>query len=729
MTKHDSNLSRRGFVKGAGGLTFAFALSGPLMGATTALAQQSGRINAFITIATDGTITITSPAIEMGQGVNTSLPLTIAEELDAEWSKVKIVQAPVDPAYNHPVLQSQLIVASLTTRGYWVPVRTAAAQARRVLLDAAAERWSVPVSELTTEPSTVVHAASNRKMSYGEIAGFAKVPEKMPEIKPENLKPAAQYRLLGKDMPRIDVPAKSSGKQDYAIDVDVPNMLYGTLARQPVRGAGPVSFNHEEIKAQPGIVDVIVLNHGIGIIGRSIDAVFAARAKLKPQWRDAPGMSVDSERNLREYAAHARDLSRKGVVGRTTGDANAAIAGAAKVHSGEYTTDYVYHAQMAPHAAVASVSRGGVEIWAGTQWATKSRDEAAKAAGVPPDKVVFHHMQMGGSYGRDAFVDYVIDAVLLSKSVNRPVKMIQSREDDLANGRFRPMTAQRVDVGLDHDSKIVGWRHRIAADTVVPYLYGPARMEAQKGVDHIVIWGADMPHYNVPAHVGEHLYEERGMRTAAWRGIGAGHNNFAIEAMIDELAQLVGKEPLAYRLALLKDDRAKRVVQRAAEMAEWTRKREGRALGIAFGKLGAPPVGFSLTGTVAEVSVDRASGAIKVHNIWCAADIGLPIQPSNAIAQIEGSLIYSLGSALKERVTIKNGQVQQKNFNDYEILRMSEVPEIKVELIRSGDVPLPVGELGIPGTIPAISNAVFTLTGRRLRNAPFTPDRVKQAFV
>jgi isoquinoline 1-oxidoreductase beta subunit len=728
MTKHDMTLSRRGFVKGAGGLTFAVALSGPLMDATSALAQEAGRINAYITVGKDGIVTITSPAIEMGQAVNTALPLIIAEEIDADWSKVKIVQAPINPVYNHPVLQSQFIVASLSVRGYWIPVRTAAAQARRVLLDAAAQRWNVPVTELTTEPSTVVHAASNRKMSYGEVASFAQVPEKMPEIKPADLKPAAQFRLIGKDVPRIDVPAKASGKQDYAIDVQVPGMLYGTLARAPVRGSGPVSFNHDEIKAQPGIVDVVAFGHGIGISGTSIEAVFAARTKLKAQWRAAPGSNVDSDRNLQEYAAHARDLNMKGVVGRTTGDANAAIAGAAKVHSSEYTTDYVYHAQMEPHSATAWYKRDGVEVWTGTQWLTKARDEAAKAAGFPPEKVTLHQMQMGGSYGRNAFVEYVTDAVLLSKSAGKPVKMIQSREDDLANGRFRPMTAQRIDVGLDAEGKIVGWRHRVAADTVVPYIYGQARMDAQKGVDHIVIWGADMPHYNVPAHVAEHIYEERGVRTAAWRGIGAGHNNFAIEATIDDLAKLAGKDPLEYRLALFKDGRAKRVIERVAQMAEWSRKREGRALGIAFGKLGAPPVGFSLTGTVAEVSVDRASGAVKVHNLWCVADIGLPVQPSNAIAQIEGSLIYSLGSALRERISIKNGAVQQTNFNGYEILRMSEVPQINVELIRSGDVPLPVGELGIPGTIPAISNAVFTLTGRRLRSAPFTPDRVRQAF-
>ena len=322
----------------------------------------------------------------------------------------------------------------------------------------------------------------------------------------------------------------------------------------------------------------------------------------------------------------------------------------------------------------------------------------------------------------------MIDAVNLSKAAGKPVKMIQSRSDDVVHGRFRPMYAQRIEVGLDAGGKVVGWRHRIAADTVVPYIYDQKRMEAQKGVDHIVFAGADVPHYDVPAHVADHIYEERGVRTGAWRGIGAGATNFAIEVVIDELAQLAGQSPLEYRLALLKDPRAKRVVETAAKMAEWSRKRDGTALGISFGKLGLPPIGFALVGTVAEVSLDRASGKLRCHNLWCAADVGLPVQPGNVVAQLEGSLIFALGSALKERITIKDGLVQQSNFHDYEILRQSEVPQISVEVIRSGDIPLPVGELGMPGVVPAVSNAVFALTGRRLRNAPFTPNRVKTAL-
>ncbi len=724
----NTKLSRRAMLKGTAGLTLAFAIAPRFLEGGEALASSGGKLNAYVSIAPDGAITIMAPAPEMGQAVNTSLPLIIAEELDADWSKVKVQQSPIAAAYDHPIFKSQFVVGSLTVRGYWMPCRIAGAQARRVLIDAAATRLGVPAEELTTEPSAVVHKASNRKLSYGEIAGFAQAPEKLPEIKPEQLKPVAEFRLIGKDVPRIDVPDKASGKPLYAIDVQVPGMLYGTLARAPARGSGPASFNRDQLKALPGIVEAVALDHGVGIIGNSVEAVFNARGKLKAEWREARGSKVDSEKDLQEYLAHVRDPAQKGVVGRKTGDAEAAIASAAKVVASDFTTDYVYHAQMEPHSATAWVKGDSVEVWSGTQWPSKSVAEAAKAAGVAPEKVTFHPMQMGGGFGRNAFVEYVIDAVLLSKAVGKPVKMIQSREDDVAAGRFRPMTAQRIEVGLDGSGKITGWRHRIAAETVVPYVYGQPRMDAQKGVDHIVFAGADMPFYDVPAHIADHIYEERGVRTAAWRGIGAGYTNYAIEVVIDELARQAGKDPLEFRLALLKDPRAKKVVERAAQLADWGRKREGRALGIAFGKLGLPPVGFSMSGTVAEVSLDRASGKIRVHNIWTAVDAGLPVQPKNIEAQVESSIIYALGSALKERITLKNGMVEQSNFHDYELMRQSDIPEMKVEIIRSGEIPLPVGELGIPGTVPAVANAVLALTGKVLRAAPFTPERVKKAI-
>lgn len=721
-------LSRRDVLAGSAGLSFAFVLASPLMEGLQAYAATPTKLNAYVNIATDGTITIMAPAPEMGQAVNTSIPVIIAEELDANWANVKIEQSPIAPEYANPIFKSQFVVASVTVRGYWMPARMAGAQARRVLIEAAAERWGVPASELTAQSSVVVHAASGRTMSYGEIASFAKVPEKLPEIKAEELKPVAQFRLIGKDVPRFDIPDKVTGKPLYAIDVQVPGMLYGTLVRAPFRGSGPKSFNRDELKKEPGIVEAVALEHGIGIIGETVEAVFKARQKLKAEWREAKGAKVNSVADLQEYLADVRDPAKKGVVGRKTGDADAAIAGAARIHTSDFTNDYVYHAQIEPHSCTAWVKPDGVEVWTGTQWPTKSVTVAAEAAGVSADKVKLHPLQMGGSYGRNAFVEYVTDAVLLSKAVQKPVKMIQRREDDILHGRFRPMTAQRIEVGLDANGKITGWRHRIAAETVVPYVYGQARMDAQKGVDHIVVAGADVPFYDVPSHTTEHIYEERGVRTAAWRGIGAGYTNYAIEVVIDELARQAKQDPLQYRLVLLKDPRAKRVVETAAKMADWGRKREGRALGLAYGKLGLPPVGFSMTGTVAEISVDRRDAQIRVHNIWCAADVGLPVQPGNIAAQVEGAIIYALGSALKERITIKDGQVEQTNLQDYEVMRMSDIPQIHVEIIRSGDIPLPVGELGISGTAPAIANAFLAMTGQTLRAMPFTPDRVRVAL-
>ena len=374
MTASDvtrSGLSRRAVLAGSAGLSFAFAL-GFDPGAGALAAGPGGRINAYVRIATDGTITIINPAAEMGQGVNTAIPLIIAEELDADWSKVKVETAPVDPVYNHPVLRTQMVVASISVRGYWMPCRMAGAQARRVLMEAAAGRWGVPLAEVSTEPSAVLHKASNRRMTYGEIAAFAQVPEKMPELKPEELKPVAQFRLLGKDVTRVDVAAKSTGRETYAIDVRVPGMLYGTLARRPVRDSGPVSFNRDEIRQMPGIVEVVALDHGVGVIGETVEAVFAARQKLKIQWKDAPGFKMNSETARAEYLAKVRDPAAKGVVGRNTGDAMGAIASAARVHTSEFTTDYVYHAQMEPHACVASVTPDGLELWAGTQWPTRT---------------------------------------------------------------------------------------------------------------------------------------------------------------------------------------------------------------------------------------------------------------------------------------------------------------------------------------------------------------------
>jgi isoquinoline 1-oxidoreductase beta subunit len=665
----------------------------------------------------------------MGQAVNTALPLILAEELDADWARVQIETAPVRPAFDHPVFRSQFVVASLSTRGYWMPLRVAGAQARRVLLDAVAARWNVPVGELSTEPGVVVHAASGRRIGYGEVAAFATVPATLPEIAPAQLKPVSAFRLVGRDVARHDVPAKSRGAAIYAADMRLPGMLHATVARAPGPGAGPLAHNGEALLRRPGVTHVLPLEGGVAIVGERIEAVLVAREALEVRWSPGRGAGHDSEAALASFLQAARDPAVAGTTTARTGEAAAAIAGAPRTHSAEFTTDYVYHAQMEPLSCVASVTPDAVEVWVGTQWPSLVRDEAAKLAGVAPDRVTVHMLPMGGGFGRRAHVDYAVEAVRIAQAVGRPVKVMATRRDDIANAHVRPMTAHRIDVGLDAAGRILGWRHRFAAEMVVPALYGQARLDAQRGVDHIVAYHANVASYDVPAHLAEHVVRDHGVRTAPWRGIGAGPNAFAIEAVVDDLARLAGADPVAYRLALLKDARARAVVESAAAMAGWGRPREGNTtLGIAFARLGVPQLGEAMAATVVEVSLDRASGRISVPRMWCAADVGLPVQPRNAARQVEGSLLWGLSSALLERLTFKEGAVVQENFHDYEILRASATPEVEVRILRSGETPLPTGELGLGTVAPAISNAVLAATGRRLHAMPFHPGRVLEAL-
>jgi isoquinoline 1-oxidoreductase beta subunit len=723
-------ISRRGFMGGAAGLTFGFAVGLPKV----AEAQTPGRLNAYVSIAPDGTITIQQPVAEMGQGISTGLPLIVAEELDADWSMVKVVQSPIDAAYHHPIFKAQYVVASISTLGYWTPLRMAGAQARRTLIDAAASKWGVPASECTTEPSTVVHAASGRKMSYGEIASFATPPATPPAIDAsKDLKKPGDYRLLGKGVPRVDVPAKTTGAAKYGIDARVPGMAYATFVRPPVRGSAPVAANTHEIRRVPGVTHVLLLDHGVAIVGESYPAVNKARKQLQVTWKDGlPGDALNTDKDLQTYLGDGRDPKRVGVEWKSKGDATKALADAPRKLSREYLSDHVYHAQMEPMNATADVRADGIDIWVGTQAPTRTTRDVATALKTTPDKVRVHQQYLGGGFGRRATVEASVDAALISRAVGKPVKLILSREDDLWAGTFRPMTSQRLEAGVDASGKIVAWQHRVVGEPVGDFVYHPGYNKAAKDRDTIFMMGAELPYYNKIEHWrSEHLMEPERTRVAAWRGIGAGYTKFAIESMIDELAHAANMDPLQYRLAHTDDGRARRVLETVAQMSNWGSKpAAGRARGIAFAEYGvlAPKVG-SLVAAVAEISVDRKSGRIRVHNYWAAADAGLAINPPAIMAQMESAIVWGLSCALKERVTMVNGVVQQSNFHQYELLRMAEVPEIKVELIR-GAAPIPsmVGELGVPCTGPAVASAFFALTGKRLYHMPFTPQRVLAAL-
>jgi len=736
MNKHmksfDRPLSRRQVMIGAAGLSFAIAIEGPVKAATLASERSGKALSPWVSISTDGTITIMSAATEMGQGSMTSLPLIIAEELDADWSRVRIVPAPVnEQIYGNPGFGGMMYTAgSNAVTSYYRPLRTLGAQVRRVLLANAARKLGVPVEELTTEPSVVVHTKSSRKLSYGDIAAFAEVPAKAPEIKPEELKTSGGFRLIGKDVMRVELPSKVNGSATYGIDIQVPGMLYGAVLRAAVEGSVPDKIDDAKAKAVPGVTAVVRLPHGVGVIAETAWAAFSGRQAMieSVTWtRTGTAWGFDSDKAVESFAADAKNLSRAARDWSGQGNAPGEFQKAAAVVDAEYRCDYAYHAQMEPLNAVASVSPAGdaVEIWAGTQSQTTATEAPAKLLGIPRDKVKLHDLLMGGGFGRrgNRDVDFIIDAVMLSKEVGRPVKVMWTREDDVRNGRFRPLSGHYLRAGFNASGRLTAWHHRVAADRIAPFM-DPVRFQAGGGRDGMVMAGTDVRGYDIPHQLVEQLYRDTGVRTNPLRGIGVTANKFATEAFMDEVARNRGVDPLTFRLELLKGTpRAYKVVERVAEMAEWGRKRDGRALGLAY----IDYSGSQVAG-IAEISLDRASGQIKVHNFWCTIDCGVAVQPDNVVAQTEGSIVYGLGMTLSERISIKDGAVEQSNFYDYHLPRMNEVPEMHVELIQTNNHPTGAGQMATPLVAPAVSNAMAQLTGVRLRHTPFIPDRVKKAI-
>jgi isoquinoline 1-oxidoreductase beta subunit len=732
-TRASRKITRRQVMVGAAGFTFALALPGKAAHAAAPASERVGKaLNPWLSIAPDGTITIMSAATEMGQGSMTSLPLVLAEELDADWSKVRIVPVPpIDKLYANPAYGMIYTAGSNAVRVYFQPMRTFGAQARRVLLDNAAKKLGVPVDELTTEPSVVVHAKSGQRLSYGEIAAFAEIPAQAPEIKPDQLKKPAQFRLIGKDVMRVEVPDKVNGRAQYAIDVQVPGMLYGAVLRAPVEGAAPEQVNDAKARAVAGVVKVIRLPYGVGVVAETPWAAFDAKRALAGAvtWtKTAKAWGFDSDKGLAEFAAAARNLSEPSTDWFKAGDVRAALSQAMSTIDATYLSDYAYHAQMEPLNAVASVSASGdaAEVWTGTQSPTTAHEATAKALGISRDKVKLNYFLMGGGFGRRGprDSDFTVDAVLLAKDAGRPVKVMWTREDDLHNGRFRPLSAHYLRAGVDNSSRLIAWHHRHVGDRVTPF-FDPVRYEASKRRDGILMAGTELAGYDVPNQLVEQLYQDTGVRTAPLRGIGFIANKFATESFMDEVAGGCGIDPLKFRLDMLaKNPRAKKIVERVAQMADWGRARpSGRALGLTY----IDYSGTQVAG-IAEISVDRTSGQIAVHDFWCTIDCGLAVQPDNVVAQTESSIVYGLGVALNERVTIKGGVVQQSNFYDYRVPRLNEVPSMHIELIASDNAPTGVGQMATPLVAPAIGNALARLASIRLRHAPFTPERVKEAL-
>jgi isoquinoline 1-oxidoreductase beta subunit len=729
MTKHFEKLAltRRGFVVGSGVSAIA-VMFGARSGIGAAEAAVSQSIGTWVSIGDDGIVTIVSPASEMGQGTKTAIPLMLAEDLDADWSKVRVVQAGAsNKLYGNPKFNNQQqTVGSYSVTGYYLTMRLAGAQARQVLLANAAEAWKVPLAELTTEPGMVVHAKSNRKIGYGDIAKTARVPDPLPQVTKADLKPAAQFRLIGKDMPRVDVPSKVNGTAEYGIDVQLPGMLYGAIRYPDVQHEKALTVDDSEALKVPGVVKVVTLPVGVGVIAKTVEAAMRAKEALKVTWsKTAPGQTYTQDRVLADYRTIAADWSKTGIDMVKKGDADEALKGAAKVLTAEYFAEHVSHVCMEPLNATAWIDGDKVQVWSGSQGPATMQILASIAAGTKPENVTVHTMLLGGGFGRRSDGDDVMHATWLAKAADgHPVKLIWNRSDDMMNDKFRPLTVQRLEIGLDAKGDIVGWRHRIVNETYLGRVLPPPVFKAI-GMHDVVSGGGGEMSYAVANHRVEWVQAARGVDVGAWRGIAAGYTKFAIETLIDELAVNKTMDPLQYRLSLLKGDpRAQAVVEAVGAMSKWTEPRaNGRALGLAYSDALE-----SHTAAVVEVSVDDKTGAIKVHHVWAAVDAGVAVQPKNIEAQMRGAMTFGLGAALREQIHIENGVVQERNFDSYRVMRMSDVPEMTVKVISNANEPTGIGEAGVPVIAPAIANAVAKLTGKRLRHMPMTPERVKQAL-
>ena len=725
-------LTRREVMVGAAGLTFSLVgcqrsmIAQPPAGDSAAARQ----ITPWVGIAEDGTVSIVSPAVEMGQGSRTSLPLILAEELDADWDRVEIVPAPpIDAVYGNPEFDGQMYTAgSAAVSGYFDSLRRFGAQVRRVLLDNVARHWSVPVGELSTEPHAVVHAATGRRIDYGAVAAFAEIPETAPEISEADLKDPSEFRLIGNDVMRVELPQKVDGTAQYSIDVHPPGMVYGAVLQTPVPGGTPDTVDASATMQLDGVLAVEALPHGVGVLAETPWAAFQGKAQLNVRWSNQdPAQSFNSERAMADFSAAARSRSPDGVTWENEGDVEAALDNAATLYEREFRSDFAYHAQMEPLNAVASVAPNGesCEIWVGTQSQTMAVNATAQALGIAPDRVRLNEMLLGGGFGRRGATDqaFLVDAVRLSQSIRRPVKVIWTREDDLRAGRFHPLSASFIRAGLDAGGRVTAWHTRRASD-LVEKEQDPMGFAEGDGQDVISMEGSEIQTYAIPNRLAEHAPRTSGMRTLPLRGIGFVHNKFATESLIDEIAVDAGRDPVEFRLDLLADQpRARKVIETAAGMSGWGTAPEGHGLGIAY-------IDYEDTqvASVVDVSVLRQTGVITVHNVWLAIDCGIAVQPDNVIAQQMGCAVYGLGLALTESVSMDGGVVEQSNFHDYLIPRMSDIPNIEVELVRTPNPPTGAAQMATPLMAPAISNALAALTGVRLRHMPMTGRRVREAL-
>jgi isoquinoline 1-oxidoreductase beta subunit len=722
-------VSRRGVI--AGGLLMAFAASRHKAfaagGEEPSLQDIKGRQGeggqtyngfapgGFIRISRDQGVTLIMPNVEMGQGIYTAESMLIAEELEIGLDQIHVEPAPPDERlYQQPLLKSQSTGGSTSVRGAWVPLRQAGAAARTMLIAAAAQQWGVPVADCSAARAVVTHQPTGRTIAYGDLAEAA---ARQPVPQDVKLKDPKDFTLIGKSLHRVDTAGKVDGSAQFGIDVRVPDMKYAAVTACPTLGGRLRDVDDKPARAVPGVRDVLRLDNAVAVTADNWWTARQGLAALQPNWDHGRNANLSSE----DILASLKSLSENGqpIVGKKSGDIEAGFRSAVKRIDAVYQLPFLAHAPMEPINALAHVRPDACEVWVSTQVPTMAQKLAAEATGLPLEKVSIHSQLIGGGFGRRLEAEFVTQAVQLAKQVPYPLKVIWTREEDIQQDRYRPAYYDRISAGLDADGKPVVWTDRTTGGSVMGH-YVPGGLAPGKLDDDAVEGAAEIP-YEVPAMLVEWVRADPPFIISWWRGVGPAHNVFVVESFIDELAHAAGKDPVEYRLSLLgKNPRSAAVLRRAAERAGW-----GSPLPNGVGRGVSLHDSFgSHIAAVVEVEV-APTGEIRMRKVTGVIDCGQTVNPDTVKAQLEGGLVFGLTAALYNDITFKNGRVQQSNFNNYRMLRINETPPFQVEVMQNGEPPGGVGETGTVSAKPALGNAIFAATGKRLRRYPFRPEDLR----
>ncbi len=702
-------INRRTFLKigaaAGGGLLIGFEMTEAARLAQAAGAQADSAFapNAWIRLAPDGTVTIKVGSSEMGEGTMTAIPMLAAEELDADWSRVHAEFAPADKAYTNPIIGQQLTGGSTAVRAFWRPVREAGAVGRAMLIAAAAKRWGVPEDSCHTEAHAVVHPQSGKRAGYGELASAA---AEQPVPDSVFLKEPSEFRIIGTPRPRLDVPAKVDGSARFGQDVQLEGMKIATVVRCPVFGGKVKAFDDSAARKVKDVRKVLEIDGRVAVVADHFWAAHQGAKALQITWDEGAHANLSSAAIRKQF----REAIDGGAQATHRGDPQQALKGANKVIEAEYEVPYLAHACMEPMNCTAHVQKDRCDVWVPTQAQTKTQDTAMHITGLPREKVHVHTTFLGGGFGRRSEVDFVDDAVRISKAVGAPVKVLWTREETTQHDYYRPATFNRLRGGIDSRGQPVAWVHRIAG----PSISARTRPDAVKGgIDQSSVEGAaDLP-YDIPALEVTYAMVNPGVPVGYWRSVGHSQNAFITECFLDELAAAGGQDPFELRRRLLqKRPRELGVLELAARKAGWgTPLPAGLHRGIAIAKSFG-----SWSAEVAEVSVENDE--VRVHRVVCAIDCGHVVNPDTVEAQMQSGIVYGLTAALKGEITLENGRVQQSNFHDYQMLRMNEMPKVEVHIVSSDADPGGVGEPGTPPIAPAVANAVFAATGTPIRRLP-----------